>query len=88
MSDLYDKIKAKHVTEIDSDYLMPFGKYAGIALKSVPLDYLMWLRDRGWIEERYPALSTYLEDNDDMRDRIDDCEIMNEIGYLTDIYGD
>ena len=33
-------------------YQMPFGKYRGQYLSSLPLDYLLWFRRRGFPEGR------------------------------------
>lgn len=48
---------------------MPFGKYKGRKMKTVPAQYLDWMSGQTWIEE-WPAVQDYINRN---RDIIDLC---------------
>jgi hypothetical protein len=41
---------------------MPFGKYKGRKIKSVPASYLDWLHGQDWIQE-WPRVLAYIEAN-------------------------
>lgn len=45
---------------VPPDYAMPWGAHAGVAIKDVPVSYLVWLRAQFWIKD-YPAIYAYLE---------------------------
>lgn len=41
---------------------MPFGKYKGRKMKTVPAKYLDWMHGQTWIEE-WPTVKAYIEQN-------------------------
>ncbi len=45
---------------------MPFGKHEGEAMLNVPASYLLWLSKQDWVEEKYPLVWAYIEDNYDI----------------------
>jgi uncharacterized protein (DUF3820 family) len=47
----------------DSEYQITFGKYKDTLLQDVPANYLLWLYDQEWLEEKYPELYDYIEEN-------------------------
>jgi Putative quorum-sensing-regulated virulence factor len=55
---------------LDPDDPMPWGAHAGIAMRDVPLEYLLWLRRQPWLLD-WPRIYAYVEtrkaDLDSMR---------------------
>ena len=57
------------MTEYTDDTIMPFGKYgrtplkAGLPLKEVPADYLLWLYKQSWVKISWAGLYKYIEKN-------------------------
>lgn len=45
------------------DDKMPFGPYKGLKMIDVPNHHLRWLESKDWIEEKYPEVYEYIEDN-------------------------
>lgn len=52
------------LTQPLSDYdLMPFGAHKGKRMIDVPDSYLIWCSKQGFVEEEYPEVWDYIEDN-------------------------
>ena len=49
--------------EVEPCDVMPFGKHDGEAMEDIPEGYLHWLADQDWLEERYPEVMAWLEEN-------------------------
>lgn len=47
---------------LSDDSKMPFGKYKGRKMKTVPAKYLMYLIQQDWIEE-WPRVQDYIRRN-------------------------
>lgn len=47
---------------------MPFGKYKGRKMKTVPAKYLDWLEDQEWIAS-WPQVLQYITQNRDVIDQ-------------------
>lgn len=47
---------------------MPFGKWKGRPMKTVPAEYLDWLRGQPWIED-WPQVLEYLQKNKSVIDQ-------------------
>lgn len=53
---------------IDENWILPFGKYKGQKLESVPYSYLVWLYDnkqatgelKKWIENNVPLIQAQI----------------------------
>lgn len=54
---------------LSSDIIMPFGKYQGQQLMNIPRDYLEWLLEQSWFEEKYKKYKKYVEHQLERRDR-------------------
>lgn len=39
---------------------IPFGKYKGLDLDDVPADYLLWLGEQDWLEDKFPEVADYI----------------------------
>jgi uncharacterized protein (DUF3820 family) len=51
------KIGKTNINKLKSGKLiMSFGKYNGEYIEDVPTDYLIFLSETGWFEEKYPRL--------------------------------
>jgi len=46
---------------------MPFGKYKGRPMNTIPASYLDWLHDQEWLQE-WPQVKGYIEKNRDVID--------------------
>jgi uncharacterized protein (DUF3820 family) len=42
-----------------------FGKYKGTKFENIPADYLLWLWDQNWLEDKYPEAAKYISENID-----------------------
>lgn len=51
------------IQPLDDDSLMPFGKFKGERMIDVPDWYLVSLRDSDFVEEQWPEVWDYIEDN-------------------------
>lgn len=38
----------------ESMYTMKIGKYRGCDIEDLPTDYLTWLMEQNWFEEKFP----------------------------------
>jgi hypothetical protein len=45
---------------VPPDFPLQWGVHKGVAIKAVPLTYLVWLRAQSWITD-YPAIHAYLQ---------------------------
>ena len=52
---------AKSLTDSDK---MPFGKYRGREMRNVPAEYLDWLRDQRWLDDKYPQVAKYIDESE------------------------
>jgi len=51
------KIGKTNIDKVKKDKLiMPFGKYDGEYIEDVPIEYLKFLSETGWFEDKYPRL--------------------------------
>ena len=56
--------------------IMPYGKYQGRTMASVPADYLLWLREHGKCS---PLVAAYIDDNiDALNKHVAEAERMRE----------
>lgn len=46
-----------------TDYVLTFGKYKGQTLDDVPADYLLWLEEQDWVQEKFPKIVAYVMKN-------------------------
>ena len=51
------------------DMIMPFGKYVDQDIREIPSDYLSWLVDEDWFEEKFEDLYQRIEEELKIRDR-------------------
>ena len=59
---------------------MPFGKYKGRPMNTVPAKYLDWLHDQPWIDDWY-LVKDYIERNRTVIDQeLKDCEYEKGFG--------
>jgi len=49
--------------------IIPFGKYKGQDVASVPSNYLDWVRDQEWFERKYPDLFDEVNTEYQIRER-------------------
>lgn len=47
-------------TEVDDNYIMPFGVYKGKKIANCPADYLLWLYDNDKVNQE---VKQYIEEN-------------------------
>jgi hypothetical protein len=47
---------------------IPFGKYKGRKMKTIPASYLDWMRGQPWIDE-WPMVLDYINRNSDVIDQ-------------------
>jgi len=45
---------------VPPDWPLPWGTHKDVAIKDVPVSYLVWLRAQFWISD-YPAIYAYLQ---------------------------
>ena len=53
---------------VPDSYKMPFGKYEGKEIGTVPASYLDWLRDQLWVI-RFPKVIQYISANEQHIDK-------------------
>lgn len=46
------------------DYEMTFGKHQGERLGDIPDGYFRWLSEQDWLEDKYPELLAYIQENE------------------------
>ncbi len=58
---------------VPDNYIMPFGKYKGQEIGSVPASYLDWVAGQSW-KWQWPKIVEYVNENRDHIDRELDLE--------------
>lgn len=60
MTKLDDITPGSYEPQVFSDESkMPFGKYEGMRLGDVPLEYITWLYDQEWVRQQHTELFEY-----------------------------
>ena len=53
----------------DEVYILHFGKFKGLDIEDIPSDYLKYLVESDWFEDKYPDFVKPIEDELAFRDR-------------------
>jgi hypothetical protein len=56
-----------------SKFILPFGKWEGYRLDSIPLEYLDMIQDFGWVRDNHPESFAAI------REYLQQPEIVNEL---------